>query len=1024
MLKNNIMCLKPKIEKFNSFYNMDNKKNYKITEICDNKMLKNVGKIIDHIDDDIFKNDYYTFSNMYNAKKGLTIVYYNNPIGRRIIKKNICSTLMLRELRNIIYGNVYDDIDMKNSQVSIYINLIINLNLDISNYPTLLNCYNNKDYFINDITESLKTTDEREIKKALIKILNGGGHQNIPSLIPLKIEIENLYHNIKDLEQFKKIRKHIKKEKPSFEKGTFMSLVYQSIESKILDLVIDKLTHLNIKIGTLEYDGLKIKKNKNLNTDELLKKINDYIFEKTNYKVEFTYKEMKIPVQYKELLENIEDEDDDDVDEEKFYTDIQMAEYLYEKYKDDVFCSVRGESYIYYFKYNNKWFCNGKKSCLGQFIDRDIKKAKDIFNENLGEMETIYSNYTANNNGYNNVLNTFESILQKSNNLINDFHIKLSISNRHSIPFQDGILKINHDKKGEEMNGKFDFISWDDKDKINKYYPDGYYTRKICNYNYQEIKLLDFTKYTPEEIENSVMNKVFKPAFTTTNFDELNEEEQKIQTEPLNHLLNNYSRMFFACMEDKKWNLIYGSRNSSKGVITELILNSFDEFCETINTGSLCCKDTNGDQAKLLSWIDNKYDCRYLYFNEAKPKIEIDGTLLKQISGGDKIESRSNHKDECKRELNCVINGNVNDIFKVEPKDTWGNCFLYNLKIRFLSDVERKEDYNQFGTPDIYYRQPIADIKTHYCRDKLSCMEFIKLLLDFYDDKMDRTEDMISMVNEEKEEVMENQQEILSKIIKITGNKNDKIPSIFLKNIMNEYLDEEYKKIKTNIKWRDMLKKNTEVRNNISVSYPNYTEKKTIKSYVGICFNNEFYDTKTYDFCEKIKEFYKEYYGEDYEENKKQDEIPKKDDEINSKCLIDTDDDEDEKINNNSNNNNNNHIVFKGNLHDLALLKKKKDNTCCIKNDDYNTYIEDEKFKRNIKKDKEYKMIELGYVKGDDGKFYEDEKINNHEDEQINNDIKNDDEYKMNDLGFVKGDDGKFYKNLDLKKQSKILTFD
>ena len=198
MLKNNIMCLKPKIEKFNSFYNMDNKKNYKITEICDNKMLKNVGKIIDHIDDDIFKNDYYTFSNMYNAKKGLTIVYYNNPIGRRIIKKNICSTLMLRELRNIIYGNVYDDIDMKNSQVSIYINLIINLNLDISNYPSLLNCYNNKDYFINDITESLKTTDEREIKKALIKILNGGGHQNIPSLIPLKIEIENLYHNIKE----------------------------------------------------------------------------------------------------------------------------------------------------------------------------------------------------------------------------------------------------------------------------------------------------------------------------------------------------------------------------------------------------------------------------------------------------------------------------------------------------------------------------------------------------------------------------------------------------------------------------------------------------------------------------------------------------------------------------------------------------------------------------------------------------------------------------------------------------------
>jgi len=916
MSVNNIMCLKPMIEKFDKFYTTENKKNHKITEICDNKMLKKVGKIIDNIDNEIFKNDYYSYSNIYNAKKGLTIVYYNNPIGRRKPNKDICSTLMLRELRNIIYGNIYDDIDMKNSQVSILINLIINFNLDIDNYPTLLNCYNNKDYFIKDITNYLKTDNERVIKQALCQVLNMGGHQNIPSLKPLKIEIENLYNKIKDLEQFKKIRKHIKKVQPNYPAATYMALVYQSIESKILDLVIEKLIQLNIKIGTLEYDGLKIKKDKNLNTDALLEKINNYIFEKTNYKVEFNYKEMKIPEQYKQLLEDIEEEEEDDDDDEKFYTDYEMAEYLFKKYKNDVFCSVRGENYIYYFKYENKWFCNGKKSCLGQFIDRDIKKAKDIFNEKLGEMETIYSDYTANNNGYNNVLNTFESILQKSQNLINDFHIKLSISNRYSIPFKDGILKINDDKKGEEFNGKFDFIEWEDKKKLEEYYPDGYYTRKICNFNYKEIKLLDFDNYTDKENENSIMTKILKPAFTTTNYDELDEDEQIRQTEPLNHLLNNYSRMFFACMEDKKWNLIHGSRNSSKGVITELIINSFEEFCETINTGSLCCKDTNGDQAKLLSWIDNKYDCRYLYFNEAKPDMKIDGTLLKQISGGDMIESRSNHKDECKRELNCVINGNVNDIFKVEPKDTWGNCFYYNLKIRFLTEIEKKEDYNQFGTPEIYYREPIIDIKTKFCKNRKSCMEFIKLLLDFYDDKMDRTEDMISMVNEEKEECMENQQEILSKIIKITGDKNDKIPSILLKNIMNEYLDEEYKKLKNNIKWRDMLKKNADVRNNISVSYPNYTEKKTIKSYIGLCFNPAYYNIKTHDFCEKIKEFYKDYYGE----NKVQDSLPIKN-EINSECLIETD--EDEEINNDIKKYDENKMNQFSVVPDLGFIKKK-----------------------------------------------------------------------------------------------------
>jgi len=853
MFNNTIMNLSPNLEKFNEFYKYHNKKNITYTEFVDKTMLFKIQKIIDKIDDDYFKNDFYTFKDIYNINNGLKVKYFNNPIGRRKINKVISSTLMLRELRNILYSNIYDDVDMKNSQVVIYLNLIQNLGFNLDDYPTLNKCYTDKDYFINDIKNTLNTDDDRKIKQALVQVLNCGGHQDIPTLKPLKTEIENLYFRIKDLNIFKKIRNHIKKEKPTYEKGTFIALVYQSIESKILDCVVEFCNQSNIRIGTLEYDGLKIKKS-DRNNEILLNKLNEYIYKKTNFLVNFTFKPMIIEEKYKKLLDNVELQFKDE--NIGFRTDIEMGNYLYEKYKNKVHCCLTGDNYIYYFKHNNKWFSNNKKNCLGQFIDRDIMKIKELIIK--GEVAEIWEDYTANNNGFNNVLNTFESILQKPQNLKNNFDTLLTLSNRYSMPFLDGILKINKENKGEEFNGKFDFIEWDDDVKMKQFYQDGYYTRKIIDFNYEDIKNINFENFTEEQNENSIVNKIFKPAFTTTDFEDLTEEKQKEQTEPLEHLLNNYSRMMFGCVEDKKWNLIYGARNSSKGVITELMLNSFKDFCAPVNAGSLCVKDTKGDQAKLLSWIYDKYDCRYAYFNEANRDLQIDGALIKLISGGDKIECRCNHKDEVKRDINFVLNGNVNDIFKIQPKDTWSNCFLYNLKIRFLTETEQKEDQYDLGTPDTYYRLPIENIKNDYCRNKNKCMEFINLLLTYFDNKLDRTEEMINMVDEEKSEIMESQKEIVLSVIKITGNKKDKIPSTLLKEIMNSYLDEKYKNVKLSIKWRDMLKKNPNIQHNKNVSYPNF-DKKSVKSYVGLKFIDV---NSNSDYIVKIRDFVEKYYGE------------------------------------------------------------------------------------------------------------------------------------------------------------------
>ena len=156
MLNNNIMCINPNGEKFKEFYKFHNLKNLTYTEVVDKTMLKKMDKIINEIEDEYFKTDYYNFKANYNDKKGLKVKYFNNPIGRRKINKVICSTSMIRELRNILYSNVYDDIDMKNSQVAIFLNLIQNLGYNLNDFPTLNKCYTNKDYFNRGIDVILK----------------------------------------------------------------------------------------------------------------------------------------------------------------------------------------------------------------------------------------------------------------------------------------------------------------------------------------------------------------------------------------------------------------------------------------------------------------------------------------------------------------------------------------------------------------------------------------------------------------------------------------------------------------------------------------------------------------------------------------------------------------------------------------------------------------------------------------------------------------------------------------------------
>ena len=251
----------------------------------------------------------------------LNVEYIHNKNIRMKMKPTINSTTMTKNLRNFIYDDVID-LDMKNSQVNIFINLINIFNL--GSYPILNKVHKNKSKFLenNNIT-----------KDNLITLLNGGVFNNTDECKALYNEIELLYNKFTKLSIFKDLYKSCKNYiyycnengQNKNLRTSFISWVYQSIEVKILLLTFEFLKSKNYEVRSLEYDGLKIKNNFN-DCEEL----NNFIKQKSGLDVEFLIKDMVVDDKLLDLYDEFEENELNELvfDDDKFiitYNDLEKG---------------------------------------------------------------------------------------------------------------------------------------------------------------------------------------------------------------------------------------------------------------------------------------------------------------------------------------------------------------------------------------------------------------------------------------------------------------------------------------------------------------------------------------------------------------------------------------------------------------------------------------------------------------------------------------------------------------------------
>lgn len=150
-------------------------------------------------------------------------------------------------------------------------------------------------------------------------------------------ECKEIQKKICDLEDYKYITKHVPVDKSHNWLGSAINRILCVKENEILQVIIGCLTKHHIKICALMFDGCLIYGNY-YEHEELLREIENTIYDKLFINVTLTYKKHSTSIEYDPSL--VEEED-----EEEEYNDIDEAIHVLSKYKHWVLCN--DELYVF-----------------------------------------------------------------------------------------------------------------------------------------------------------------------------------------------------------------------------------------------------------------------------------------------------------------------------------------------------------------------------------------------------------------------------------------------------------------------------------------------------------------------------------------------------------------------------------------------------------------------------------------------------------------------------------------------------
>ena len=597
------------------------------------------------------------------------------------------------------------------------------------------NYIKNRDALLNEWSSTINHTKD-EIKTIFLSALNGNNTKyNLPHWNDILNEFKEIHRSIVVLPEYSMILKEVEDVERTNINAKVVNRILCQIENScleslyvnldkrgLLNLVID---NCNYKCCSLIFDGLQIPLNDMTKTfciSDNFKVMSSIIQNETGYYLDIVQKPFE---EFLELPTNIEDDEDDD--EIVIEDDGDAAEHIISKYSNLMVSSEQ----VKYIKNGNIWTCDErviKSIVYGWIFKSPIKKT-------IGDKTIFYNrDKTSINKCIDIIMENWANFIPNTPSFVESNQIK----SKEYLPFTNGVYSMRHKKL---MN----------------------YDEVPCQFTQMIDR--DFPVYNKDSFD-TLMEKVIIPILPDV-------EERE-------YFIYCIARALAGKYEDKKWFINKGSRNSGKGVITKLLQNAFKIFVGTFNSGALTRKQNeNADDAKNLSWVVKKKDCRLLISNEVQEDVILNGKMLKQLaSGGDTMLGRCNYQDETEFTPQFTMMLQLNNLKGVEPVDALESCEQFYCKSKFVSEE------------DLIEGQPFLKLRDDTIKMLLEKPEIIDAftiyVLNHFQDSMETPDSVKFSTEEMVSDIPLSLEEIVLKHFRYSDSDTDRL---FTEDIINNIED-------------------------------------------------------------------------------------------------------------------------------------------------------------------------------------------------------------------------------------------
>jgi len=631
--------------------------------------------------------------NMHNVK--YAYAKKSNNCGRQFSTNSISLQSMPRKIKNTLTHNLYNDIDIKNAMFSILYQYC--LKKDYPRKELKKSILHNEEY-IKILMDTLNI-DRKAAKQIKIGLALGKTKTyDVDWFEPFQKEIKQIHTLIMADEENKYLIAKIKTDKGKFGTsgiqcynlpGKVCGHIIFNIENLILCSCIEflKQEKINIEHLVLSFDGFMNLKTSMEVTPEFLENLSACVKSKTGYKMDFVNKPMTEIIdlsKYKIITQPVI----------TVTNDVQACMEVLKAMNGKIY-NCNGNLYI---KTHNTRIWTLDTNIISKEI-MYVMGQLQIFM--LSETSKIAVMYSQNVRGMEAVQKLISSYAPENEKL--EKH--LLKKSKCKLFFKDCVYDFKLGCAREETADDMTPV------RIPRDYP------TTCDKETETILI-------------NLLNSIF----------EIQLNEDGVIKSITKNWLQHCARALAMHYEDKQFVAIMGARNCGKGIISHLLVNSFDPYVQEFNANNFIKKQRQGeDCAKNLMWTFDLMYARIGISNESDTTVKTDdsinsiiynGDFIKALTGGDPIRARTLYKTAIKFifQTRLFFQGNV--LPDIYPTDTCEQMTLFNLPSKYLkkSEYEQRKQDNEL---EDYMRLGDSEIKNKIIKRKFTDA-FTRIVLSMY----------------------------------------------------------------------------------------------------------------------------------------------------------------------------------------------------------------------------------------------------------------------------------------------------